>query len=307
MKCKARLILAVLFVSLLWSGKVQGQEIITADSGKMGVYWDNDTIRAIYDTLIKLPHYSLYIAYLDGKAGVIGRYDTKVSFENDSLYLLGDRHGDWDDNIYKTKRGDQFGVLTGKGKVLVPCEYDELSVHHYIETMSSFNVRKGDFVGLVERGGNVIVPIEYHSFESHKSGVRWVERDGKFGFLNGTEEIIPLIYDDAKTCSWKMFSVRKGKKWGVLNTNNEFVVPCVLDEVNYFTGSISLFRKDDKWGFVNEDREVIDAQFDEITVKDNGGYLGRYSDDAFRVRVNNKYGMISPTGDTLTPNHLRLD
>ena len=59
--------------------------------------------------------------------------------------------------------------------------------------------------------------------------------------MNGIE-IVPCIYDDAKSFSEGLARVKKGNQWGFVNTKGKEVIPCMYLEVSKFENGKSNVR-----------------------------------------------------------------
>jgi WG containing repeat len=71
--------------------------------------------------------------------------------------------------------------------------------------------------------------------------------------------IIPPQFDEFLWFGEGLAPVRKGKKWGFINTKMDLVIPFQFDEVSLFHGGITDVRKGKKIGKIDaKGQEVID-------------------------------------------------
>ena len=97
-------------------------------------------------------------------------------------------------------KNSYYGLVTIKGKELLPFEYD------YIQTIDGCNllaIFKDTLMGFAKRDGHIVAPLQYNS-DIYGDGQIWssrgllvAQRDGKFGIIdtNG-RTVLPFKYDD---------------------------------------------------------------------------------------------------------------
>jgi hypothetical protein len=94
------------------------------------------------------------------------------------------------------------------------------------------------------------------------TGLLYVKtRNGKFGLLDETTGTIkvPMIYDEIIQCTTlddtnSLFSIRKGRKYGLINENNDELIPVKYDTIN-LTFAIST-------EYLNENNETVNKSND---------------------------------------------
>jgi hypothetical protein len=84
-------------------------------------------------------------------------------------------------------------------------------------------------------------------------GLKAVERDGKFGFMNLKREIaIGFQFDEANEFAEGLAAVRKGEKWGFINAKGTLVIPCTYKAAYDFEeGKAQVFIKG-KWFYIDK-------------------------------------------------------
>ncbi|MCC7302285.1 MAG: WG repeat-containing protein [Bacteroidia bacterium] len=101
-----------------------------------------------------------------------------------------------------------------------------------------------------------------------KMGYEVIMKNDKYGVANTMKEvIIKPQYDQLKhgivtpggepDFSKKLFLVKTGKGWGIVNEKNEEVVPAEYEECKPFLLGFALIRKKDKWGAYNLKGKMI--------------------------------------------------
>jgi hypothetical protein len=97
-------------------------------------------------------------------------------------------------------------------------------------------------------------------------------KNGKYGYLNlSGEEIIPFIYDDARSFSGGVAEVCQGEKWGVINPDGDAVIPLEFDHIYPFVNHLTGVSKNEKWGLADQQGTfVFPIEYDQVTVYENG-------------------------------------
>ncbi len=153
---------------------------------------------------------------------------------------------------YKSKWGFQEVV---KFNFVIPQKYDAVASFFY------------EGMGRVNIGGK---PWKGAKKSDYEYGLRIDgATGGKYGFLNRKgEEVIPLIYDDARDFSAGAALVMKGGKWGFVDRTGKEFIPLVYYEARNFVEGLAAVQKDKdgKWGFIDKSgKEIIAAQFDKTS------------------------------------------
>ena len=118
-----------------------------------------------------------------------------------------------------------------------------------------------------------VVPARFDDMaDSPSEGLRWIRKEGKFGFADTSGQIvIDPQYDAVGAFSEGLAPVRMGGEWGYLDTANNILIHPSFEEVGHFSEGLAPFRKDGKWGFIDrEGNVVVDPQFRYAYGFDNG-------------------------------------
>ena len=120
---------------------------------------------------------------------------------------------------------------------------------------------------------------------------------------NDKEEIVELtpefaksleVYDELAPFSEGYAAVRRGKKWGYINTKGEEVIVCSYDYAEPFSEGYAAVNKDTKWGYINnKGEEVIPFTFDNMPKP--------FCEGLAAVCKDNKWGWIDKNGETAIP------
>ena len=106
-------------------------------------------------------------------------------------------------------------------------------------------------------GFNTVIPAIYDEVFFFKDGLAAVENEEKCGYIDPTGEVvIPLMYETAMSFSEGLASVVSGGKCGYINKQNEVVIPFVYDAATPFEGGEAKVKKDGRWGTLFPDGTV---------------------------------------------------
>lgn len=238
----------------------------------------------------------------------------------DSIEETNDWYKDDDDNFKKLKLikvNGKIGFLNEDGEELFPCIFD-----------SVIDVKNYEYKTVNDK----YIPVKkaYFTHSNNQNQYAKVKMDGKWGLItiNGIVEI-PCIYDEifdfdhTKTIyiegegplidfwdySGKMAVVKKGEKWGLINTKGDILADITYDE--FFIPNVKLFyenraaaKKDGKWGFLNEKgKPVIPFVYDTIgsTYLINPKDIATFKEGIAVVKKDGKWGAIDIDGNEKVP------
>ncbi len=158
-------------------------------------------------------------------------------------------------DIFVVKKGNRFGLINNKKKIILPIEYDTIERPHL---ENYFYITKNSLTGVVTKVGNLNIPIYYESIEyDWKNNVN-EEEDG--------------------------FIVQKNKKLGSIDFYNNVIIPIEYDGVSNWVEygpSAHYIKKNGLYGLVDYntgalkippiyDGLVASCRF--VWVKKNGKY-----------------------------------
>lgn len=145
-------------------------------------------------------------------------------------------------------------------------------------------------------------------------------KSGKFGLLNemsGTLDV-PMIYDEIIQCTsssevHSYFSVRKGKKFGLINEKNEVLIPIKYNAINLsFAISTEYFNENKETENKPNDFQVVLAKGkkygtvnlkDEVVIPFQYSFLQRISySGLFKAKTGKQYQIIDKNGKPICKN-----
>ena len=186
------------------------------------------------------------------------------------------------------KVNGKYGFVNEKGKIVIPCKYDE--VYDFSEGLAA--VRKGDywgFWGFINSKGEEVIPCKYDNAKPFKNGYAAVEQ---------------LEYEDGEP----ILSVEPDPHWGVIDKNGKVIIPFNydfhygFDDEPFFSDGIAIMSDStEKKGYINLDGKIIaPCKYDIARPFSNGvayvcfdKYLG---DRGNKARYENYQGYVDKNG-----------
>ena len=140
------------------------------------------------------------------------------------------------------------------------------------------------------------VASERHNHQGPTTdGMRAVERDGKWGFINEAgQDVVPCIYDEVWGFSQGIVRVQLNGKCGFLDKEGKEVIPCIFDDTGFMDESgIATVELNGKYGYYdNKGIEVVPCIYD---------CAHDFCEGVALVMRNNLFGYIDPTGKEVIP------
>lgn len=144
----------------------------------------------------------------------------------------------------------------------------------------------------IDSEGKELIGYKYDYAWPFEKGCAMVQIENRYGIIdyNG-KEIVPIIYDKVCSNHSGLFIVELNEKRGVFDVNQKLIVPIDFDELSVGENFI-IVKKDELFGVYNlNGKQIAPTVFQEIMADDNGDY--------FRLKKNNKYGVIDHKGKVI--------
>lgn len=257
---------------------------------------------------------------LSGKVGLLDKTGREViPCQYDSAYPFSE-------SLIRVSTGGKFGCVNTEGYEVLPCQYDNVFLFH-----NGFaSVHKAGKWGIVNTAGQEVVECRYDLISKEEDGLHLVKDDGCWGYIdNQGKEIIPCQYtelsaaelafeelklrqnsettqtsedhiqqedwrqkyDDVFPFSEGLSTVRKGDKWGYVDTSGNEAISCQYSLAGYFSEGLAAVKKDGKYGFIDSTgNEVIPCQYDDAA---------EFHEGLAAVEQNHKWGFINRQGETV--------
>lgn len=118
-----------------------------------------------------------------------------------------------------------------------------------------------------------------------KMGYEVIMKNDKYGVANAMKEvIIKPEYDQVKhgilgpngepDFKKKIFLVKTGKGWGIVDDKNEEIIPPQYQECTPFQFGLALVKEKDKWGAYNiKGKKILPAEYDKLSLGNSMVFL----------------------------------
>lgn len=105
------------------------------------------------------------------------------------------------------------------------------------------------------------------------------------------------VYDELGPFNEGYAAVRRGKKWGYINTKGEEVIPCSFDAADIFSEGLAAVSKSDKLVYINsKGEEIISSPYSYYNIQNRN-----FSEGLAAVCDDGKWGWINTKGELVIP------
>jgi hypothetical protein len=195
----------------------------------------------------------------------------------------------------------KYGVIDVKGKMLIPCIYEEMSVVN-IDGQEYYIVSKNNRFGVINDQHEVVVPFEYEGItRSYNSNILLVvSKNGKSGVMNfiSRKMVIPMQFDRIELLgsSSNMIKVKKGADYTLYNTSGEQVLSNWYQRLDINDDQTALVEQKGKKGLINlAEKKVVPFEYDALE------RVYGSSPNLFVAQKAGKYGVVSADGKLVLP------
>ncbi len=217
------------------------------------------------------------------------------------------------------KDNSKWGYLQlSTGKIIVSPKYDYASPFYGDRA----KVKKNMKYGFIDSEGREIVAIIWDETDSsfHNSGLCWVKRDNKFGYIDKIGTIVlPLQFEKAEQFErigkdnngdYEYTAlVKKDGKYGYINIKGNYIIEPSFDDVKkfWFKDYVAV-KAYGKWKFINKRGKFVSAlEFDDVgesglfSIKEIAPekklFSGAGHIDFYTVKKNGKWGIMFENSD----------
>ncbi len=308
---------------------VSGKFYVMTQGGKS--YFFDSNFKKITDESFDL------IAATDTVYAIRVKKDGKYSYYNPEAksYVTSEKYEEakaYENGYALVKNAGLTGVLDRNGKLILPCQYDNV-VYDKLQSKIVFRILKNGKEGLTDDAGIILIPCEYDQLvpalpnyiKAKKNGKYGILRTsgisvtefvydyigstsdipqapewpamashkGKFGLINEKgEEVYPFKGKDMSYVGNKLYVVKEGKSLLLLTTIGK-TIKLNYEDVNYFGDGLAAVKKGDKWGYMTTSgEEKIKLQYEQAEL-----FYGKLA----AVKIKSKWGAIDHSGKIVVP------
>lgn len=229
---------------------------------------------------------SIAVCVADGhvKYGLIDKQS------NDILPPIFSRLDHIENELYKFKINDLYGLVTSKGNIILQNKYNGIGKFEDNLACVQVNALSKKLYGYIDSSGNEILPPSYEFIgkRNHKYAVvmknnLW----GLFGIENHQLKIFPNVSflgpcmeNHCKINIGGMYDKNSktttGGLWGYVSVDGQVVIEPIYEQAYGFSDGMAAVKLNGKWGFINsEGIIVVPCEYDEVeaSFKDGKGKL----------------------------------
>ncbi len=213
----------------------------------------------------------------------------------------------YEDDVLMVKKNGKCGTISFDGKVLLPCEYDEIVAIEGIE--NALKISKDGKYGVADKEGKIIVKPEYMDVtnlgKDNKAGFIVKNSEEKYGILDFSSNVVLEIkYDEiTKVYGNDLYVVKQEGKQVLVKKDGTEVLNSGFDEIiailkNAENGVI--YKKQNQCGVMKLNGEIaLDSSYEDIKEAKSGILIakkdGKYGiiDLEKNQKVEFKYNLIS--------------
>ena len=200
----------------------------------------------------------------------------------------------YENNVYKVGKDSKFGLIDGKGKTILSCDYDDITALTGVP--DCIVITKDNKCGICNTYGNIKINPEYKEIknlgEDNKKEFIVKNDEGKYGIESSDKTTtLETIYDDIQQINAKdIYVVKSDNKWSIINKDKSINITNNFDEVKSINNSNIIVKNNNKYGVINiSSEQIIDSIYDDLIYT---------FDDNYIAKQNNKYGIININGET---------
>ena len=140
----------------------------------------------------------------------------------------------------------------------------------------------------------IVIPFKYDNVRSFSEGLASVKLNGKWGAIDKLgNEVVPIEYDEVFAFSEGVASVKLNGYWGAIDKSGNEIVPIEYDEVWAFREGLASVKLNGSWGVIDKyGNEVVEIKYDHPVV---------FKEGLASVSINEKYGIIDKLENEVVP------
>lgn len=310
------LIIKGLFTKETSTGKISSESYYTIyKDNKYGVLSSTGKtiIEPSYAEMIQIPNNknAVFICTYDINYQT-GEYKTKVlNQKNQEIYTQynkveaisnKDENNNllYEQNALKVEQNGKYGLISMKGKELIPVEYEEISPIIGIE--NSYKIKKEGRYGIVDHEGKVVIEPQYADIDilgkDNKSGFIVKNDLGKYGIVDySNNKILETKYNSIqKVFGNDLYVATDEEKQKLIKNDGTEVLKEGFNEIKEILSSQEnavIFINNNKYGIMDLSGKVlINAEYDFLTEAKTGYFIAKTGD---------KYGIIDINKEVKIP------
>jgi len=138
------------------------------------------------------------------------------------------------------RRNGKYGLISPLGKLVIPCEIDEITSYQYFPA----NLQKNGKWGRLNSNGVTLIPFEYDSIiDEIATDAFQVVKMGKMGiYIAGDTELMPTLFDRV-TFNSPYYETAQNGKFGLYTIDGKQLTKCIYDEILSVSETLILVKE----------------------------------------------------------------
>jgi len=197
----------------------------------------------------------------------------------------------------QVKKNNLWGIANGKGKIVIPCEYAQISTCDKANKGCAVALRADGMLVTVNMSNNTIAisdmavkrvgNLSQNIVSLQLTNGNWIIADSNLATNN--EE-----YEGIGTTANSAVAVMRSGKWGVVSLNGEIIVPyeydeIIMDELGCCYAHNAVFARKDGKVYLFADGNVLPGTYEDARSFTDAGWAA--------VKNDGKWGFINTAGE----------
>ena len=180
---------------------------------------------------------------------------------------------------------DKYGVINKKGEIVIPINCRK--INRWGDSIFSIETDSFEKKYFNAKGEEILGLNKYNKRYSFNDGIIEVCDKNKHGYvdISNGKEIIPCIYEDGYKYSDGIIAVKKGKKWGGINKENQMIIPFVYDSHFEFEDGLAVVKNQKEGVIDKKNNIVIPFKYNYITKLNNGMFVCHKGNSDYNTTV----------------------
>lgn len=201
--------------------------------------------------------------------------------------------------FFMVNKNGKWGLADKTGKIIMDIKYEDMKpfVFTYLRILKVKENGKYGLLKIDSLGNSAIVAdIKYDEIAVDETNYKIKARLGtKRDYIYETQPYFEMVYEDVFfSDDYKIFSIKKGKKWGLAKENKEVFVQPNYDKILFIDAKTYMVQKSGKWGVINSrDETIIPVEFSEFDYRPDQGM--------FFASKKGKWGIVSLRSGIVLP------
>lgn len=280
------------------SGKVKTQKYYQqiGHSDELGFairhrnYWGllsfngEETVHCVFDSILEIKANRIAVKFR-GQYGVIdSKENWKVAPQPYPIQLVNETH-------YLLKQPDNSFLKTYEGHIVYFTPHQsEFKADHWLEILPDGSKKKLSYEGtLLSQPTQPINTANIQLVKQESEGMRGVQKDGKFGFVDAKGNLrIANRYDSIGEFHEGLAAVKLIGKWGFVNRSDQVVINPNYQWVSSFKNGFCMATQNGKYGIIDTSgKAVLPFRYDDMRPLPN---------QQFEIVSNNRKGRAAQNG-----------